>query len=72
MTTKTTAPLLGALATAALVVGPAPAFASAATGHRGPPPPAGGHKRTGAVALAPDRLRLRAARQEAGYALSLR
>lgn len=71
MTIKTTAPLLGALTTAALVIAPAPALASAATGHRAPPPP-GGHSRTGRpVALAPDRLRLRADRQEAGYALSL-
>jgi hypothetical protein len=73
MTIKTTAPILGALTTAALVIAPAPApaLASAATGHRAPPPP-GSHPRTGRpVALAPDRLRLRADRQEAGYALSL-
>jgi hypothetical protein len=72
MTITTTAPLLGALATAALIIVPAPAIASAATDRPAPPPPPGGAKRTGPVALAPDRLRLRADRLEAGYALSLR
>jgi hypothetical protein len=73
MTTKTTANLLGALATAALIIVPAPAVASAATNRPLPPPPvpAGGEK-TGPMGLAPERLRLRADRLEAGYALSLR
>jgi hypothetical protein len=72
MTIKPSAPLLGALASAALIIGPAPALAAAATGHRAPPHHPAGQKRTGPLALAPDKLRLRADRQETGYALSLR
>jgi len=78
MTTRTIAPrpahLLGALATAALMIGPALAVAKAATPHPAPRPPAparGGCHAT-PVALRPRRLRLRADRLEAGYALSLR
>jgi hypothetical protein len=76
MTTKTPAPrtarLLGALATVALILGPGPAVASAATDHPVPPRPPSGGKRAEPVALAPDRLRLRADRPQAGSGLSLR
>jgi hypothetical protein len=72
MTIKTNAQLLGALATAALMLAPAPALAAPAHDRPAPPPPApAGGKRTGPLALAPVKLRLRADRLDAGYGLAV-